>query len=99
MNEFPPIQHAIKPVLEKSLADPTGDESCCEALDRDAIGELSSDLLDRMTCEELARIIRASGVAELERWDCEGHLGLYDRTTLVRLAHIARRCCQHHDAP
>lgn len=99
MKEFPLVQHAIETVIEKKTADPACNESCCEALDRDAIGELSSDLIDRMTCEELARVIRASGVAELERWDCDGHLGLYDRTTLVRLAHLARRCCQHHDAP
>lgn len=66
----------------------------CEALDKSAIAELSAGLIDRMTCDELVRIIRAAEVPVLGRPDLYGRLPFYDRETLQRLAHVARRCCQ-----
>lgn len=65
-----------------------------EALHKSSIAELSAALIAEMTCEELCRVIRAADLPTLGGIDIDGRLTFYDRPTLVRLAHLARRCCQ-----
>ena len=65
-----------------------------EALDRTSIAELSATLIDRMTCEELVRLIRVAALPTLGGAEFQRRLPYYDRETLKRLAHLAWRCCQ-----
>ena len=67
----------------------------CEALDKSSIAELSAALIDSMTCGELVQMICASKLPILRRSNLHGRLAFYDRETLVRLAHLARQCCQN----
>lgn len=66
----------------------------CEALDKSSVAELSVTLIAEMNCEELCRVIRAAELPTLGGIDIDGRLTFYDRPTLARLAHLARRCCQ-----
>lgn len=66
----------------------------CEPLDKSSIAELPAALIAEMTCEELCRMIRAAELPTLGGTDIDGRLTFYDRQTLIRLAHLARRCCQ-----
>ena len=66
-----------------------------EPLDKSAVAELSADEIDSMTCEELVRVIRSAELSTMDPGDFERHLPLYSLETLKRLAHLARRCCQH----
>ena len=66
-----------------------------EALDRTSIAEMSATLIDKMTHDELVRVIGASRLPTLRRADLQDRLPFYDRDTLLRLAHLARRCCQN----
>jgi hypothetical protein len=65
-----------------------------EVLDKASIANLSSNLFDSMTCEELIQVIDSSELLTVQCSDLPGHLAFYDRETLVRLAQIARRYCQ-----
>lgn len=67
----------------------------CEALDRTSIAELSAATIDRMSCAELVRVICASDLSSRRRSDLLERLDYYDRATLIRLAYLARRCCQN----
>ena len=67
----------------------------CEALDKSTIADLSATIIDKMTYDELIRVIRAAGLLAVRRDDFQGCLPLYDCGTLRRLAHLARRYCQN----
>ena len=67
---------------------------CVEALDKPMVAELSPLQISRMTCEELARAIRASGLPIIQT-ELSEHLEFYDRATLERLVYLARRCCRN----
>ncbi len=62
--------------------------------DKRDIAELSSTQIARMTRDELLRIVRDARMELLHR-DIADHIELYDRETLQRLAHLARRCCRN----
>lgn len=66
-----------------------------EAMDKSLIAELSSSAIDHMTCEELARVITAAELSRLLNRDQRFVLPLGNRETLLRLAHLARRCCRN----
>jgi hypothetical protein len=65
-----------------------------DALDKRQIAELSSMQITRMTRDELIRIVRTARMELLHR-DIADHIELYDRATLERLVHLARRCCRN----
>ena len=67
---------------------------CVEVIDKVMVAELMPLQISQMTCEELARAIRASGLPIIQTALNE-HLELYDRTTLERLVYLARRCCRN----
>jgi len=61
-----------------------------EALDRETIADLSSTQISRMSCGELARVVRAARLpASSVRPE------KLDRGTLERLAHLACLSCRH----
>ena len=67
---------------------------CVDALDKLMVAELSPLQISRMTCEELARAICASGLPIIQT-ELSEHLEFYDRVTLERLVFLARRCCRN----
>lgn len=62
-------------------------------VDRSAVAELSSVLIDQMSCDELVRVIQLADLPSL-RYQAAATLAHFDRDTLLRLAYLARRCCQ-----
>jgi len=62
--------------------------------DKATIASLTQSDISQMTCEELVRVIRGARMTLL-RSDIDEQLDGYDRTTLERLAHLARRCCRN----
>jgi hypothetical protein len=71
----------------------------CEALDKSTIADASAASIDHMTCDELVRMILAAQLPTLCRPDLDRRLRFYDRETLKRLAHVARRCSQNRLEP
>ena len=67
----------------------------CDALDKSAIVELSATLIDKMTRNELIRMIRASELPSMLGPELQQRLEFQDGDTLVRLAHLAWRYCQN----
>jgi hypothetical protein len=65
-----------------------------EVLDPLMIAELSAAAINGMSCEVLVRMIRAANLPARFRSDLDQHLPFYDHTVLIRLAHLARRCCR-----
>lgn len=65
-----------------------------EALDDATIADLSAMKISHMTDDELVRVIRAARMLQLTGASDE-HLEYYDRITLERLVHLARRCCRN----
>ena len=63
-------------------------------LDKSIVAELSMAAIDNMDCEELVLVIRAAELGFLQCSDLNRRLPFYDRETLVRMAYLARRCCQ-----
>lgn len=63
------------------------------ALSKPAIAELTSAEIDEMTSSELVNVVRAARLASLAPWP-DPELHEYDREKLVRLVHLARRCCR-----
>lgn len=63
-----------------------------EALDEEAVAELSSLTISQMTVAELTRVVKAARLPLLSA-TCVEHLEFRDRENLERLAHLARRCC------
>ena len=67
-----------------------------ESLDKSTIAELSSATIERMTRDELLRVIRASCLpARHFTPESAKHWELLDEPALKRLAYLARRCCQN----
>jgi hypothetical protein len=66
-----------------------------EALCKASIANLNSMVIDNMNCEELVEVIDSSELLTVQCSELPGHLAFFDRETLVRLAHIARRYCQN----
>jgi len=64
-----------------------------DALEKSDIAELSATAINKMTSDELVRMIRIANLPALLRPDLDRHLPFYDHTVLTRLAHLARRCC------
>jgi hypothetical protein len=64
-----------------------------EALD---IAELSAAVINRMTRDELVRMIRVVNLPALLRSDLDQHLPFYDRTVPTRPPSLAQRCCRNH---
>jgi len=62
--------------------------------DKASIATLTQDEISRMTCAELVRVIRGAGMP-LMRTEIDKRLDCFDRTTLERLAYLARRCCRN----
>lgn len=67
-----------------------------EALDKSDIAELSATAINNMTCDELVRMIRVAGLPDQLCPTMGMHLAFFDRTALIRLAHLAQRCCRNH---
>lgn len=65
-----------------------------ESLSQTAVAELSRAQISRMTCTELAEVVRTADLSFV-RDDIRCHLDQYDRDTLERLAYLARRACQN----
>jgi len=66
-----------------------------EALEKSDIAELSVTTINRMTCDELVRMIRVAGLPDQLCPNLDKRLPFYDHAVLVRLAHLARRCCRN----
>jgi hypothetical protein len=64
-------------------------------LDKSMVADLSSLALERMTCEELARVICAVELPQLLDRDRNCQLPHGDREALLRLAYLARNCCRN----
>jgi len=82
------------PVKVPKLATSLSAAEKCDALDKSAIVELSATLIDKMTCDELIRMIRVSELPSMRGPELQQRLEFQDRDTLVRIAHLARRYCQ-----
>ena len=65
-----------------------------EALEKSDIAALSATAVNKMTCDELVRMIRVANLPDMLCPDLDQHLPFYDRTVLTRLAHLAQRCCR-----
>jgi hypothetical protein len=65
-----------------------------EALDVPTIADLPDRTIAAMTRDELVRVILAGGVPLAPGFDPE-HLRYRDRSTLERLAYLARRTCRN----
>jgi len=87
-------------LLEKSngsaapKAVPFAGQSGEEALDSDLIADLSNEQIQRMTDEEMQRVIKASRLNFMDP-QCINHLAWLNRCTLRRLAYLARFSCQN----
>ena len=66
-----------------------------DALDKSEVAELSMAAIDQMTCDELKRVILAADFLHRLTPNHQPVEPTGDRETLLRLAHLARRCCQH----
>lgn len=66
------------------------------ALEKTDIDELSATAINNMTCDELVRMIHVANLPTLRRSDLDQHLPFFDRTVLIPLAHLAKRCCRNH---
>jgi len=66
-----------------------------EALEKSDIAELSATAINKMTCNELVRMIRVAELPALLCPNLDEHLRFYDHTVLTKLAHLAQRCCRN----
>lgn len=66
-----------------------------DALDKSLIAELSSSAIDKMSCEELARVVTAANLAQKLSREQSYVLPVGNREAMLRLAHLARRCCRN----
>lgn len=67
-----------------------------DALEKSDIAQLSATAINKMTCNELVRMIRVANLAALLCSNLDEHLPFYERSVLMRLAHLAQRCCRVH---
>tara|TARA_R110001592_G_scaffold165883_1_gene400485 strand:+ start:82470 stop:82787 length:318 start_codon:yes stop_codon:yes gene_type:complete len=65
-----------------------------EALDSDLIADLSNEQIQRMTDEEMQRVIKASRLNFTDS-GCIQRLAWFNRDTLRRLVYLARFSCQN----
>lgn len=68
---------------------------CEESLDKSSVAELSAAVLVEMTPAELITVIRAAKLPGYVDSNFDRHPDRYDRPTLLRFAHIARRSCRN----
>jgi hypothetical protein len=61
---------------------------------KSSVADLSAALLVKMQPDELISVIRAADLPGQRRSQFDRQPEQYDRCTLLRLAHIARRCCR-----
>lgn len=88
-------EHSLQDIRRvRSRTGPDARREPREALDKATIAELSHRRLEQMTRDELIRLIRASELPILRCRDDE-RLEYLDRRTLLRGAHLARRCCRN----
>jgi len=80
-------------VLEDSWRIPAQCDKA-DALDKSDIAAVSATVINDMTCDELVRMIRVANLPALLHSALDQHLPFYDRTMLMRLAHLAQRCCR-----
>lgn len=66
-----------------------------EAIDKSDIAELSATAINNMTCDELVRMIRVTGLPDQLCPNMNKRLPFYDHTARTRLAHLAPRCCRN----
>jgi len=66
-----------------------------DALDDAIIGDMSVDLIDHMTRDELVRVILAAKLPTLTADDMDWRLPMYECETLRRLAYRSRQCCRY----
>ncbi len=64
------------------------------ALDKSTVADIPSGLVSQMSREELIRVVQAAELPLLRARTRE-RLPYFDRTTLERLVHLARRCCRN----
>lgn len=86
----PPNSTVLERNAQKASVSRAGRQAPVEALDREMIADMSSSELDRMSHSELARVVRASPLPPLR-----ARLEYLDRTTQIRLAHLACLCCRN----
>jgi len=67
-----------------------------DALEKSDIAELSATAINKTTCDGLVRMIRVAELPALLCPNLDEHLRFYDHTVLMRLAHLAHRCCRVH---
>jgi len=65
-----------------------------DAMNKSVIADMPRCRISQMTCNELARVIRAADM-RLLRKEVSEHLESYDRETLERLVYLVRRCCRN----
>lgn len=66
--------------------------------DKLSISMLAAAAINQMTCAELVLLIRDAGLPGPYSPELERRLPFYDRTVLLRLAHLAKRCCQNRES-
>lgn len=86
----PPINSRQTPTVSHSI-----DSQVDQALEKSDIAELSSTAINRMTCDELLRVVQVAELPQSMTPNRKPALPSGDRETLLRLAHLARRCCQN----
>lgn len=64
-------------------------------LDKAGVAALTSVSIEKMSCQELVQIVRASALSRQQHGDFDSHLPYFDHETLKRLAYLARRCCRN----
>lgn len=89
-----PRQLRLAQPQKKQIPQTDDASSVAESLDKATIAELSTATIEKMTCDELARVIQAAGMSYLLNADCELQNSSSDRQRLLSLAQLARRCCR-----
>jgi len=89
-------QSTNRPIMPDRAHHPqlSHDSPAGDTLDKRGIAELSSLQIAEMSRHELIDVVRSAQMELLHR-DITDHVELYDRETLKRLAHLARRCCRN----
>jgi len=78
----------------KALSPQSRQQSSAPRLTKNRIATLSSRQINQMEDDELCRVIRAACLSFMSK-QTESRMPLQDRPTLVRMAFVARRNCQH----
>ncbi|MDZ4850984.1 MAG: hypothetical protein SGI77_16990 [Pirellulaceae bacterium] len=70
-----------------------------DAVDEAIIGDLTAGTIERMTRDELVRVILSAKLPTLTSEDIDWQLAFYDCETLRRLAHRSQQCCMNRRRP